>query len=646
MNARKDNHHLRFSPSMHRVSILNKDSIIVGANLTDFIAEETIKALPCSAYVFVSDENVAPLHLSSLLNAFRKQLQKEQRSSKLLDFIIPPGEVHKTRETKARVEDYLLSQSVTRDSVIIALGGGVIGDLVGFVAATFMRGVPIIQIPTTLLAMVDSSVGGKTAIDTPHGKNLIGAFHQPTRIFIDINYLRTLPRREFVNGLAEVIKTAAIWKEDDFKMLENYPDKILSLVGGSVDNVGEELLIQVILGSVQVKAHVVTVDEKETGLRGLLNFGHTVGHAIEAIVFPEMLHGECVAIGMVLEAEIARHLGHLSNVSVGRLVRCLQAYGLPVAIGDKVYNSKTSRVCEVDRMLEIMKVDKKNKGDQKRMVLLSTIGKTVEPNAMYVQDEVIRRVLSPAVQIVPQPVSQKEIRLNVPGSKSISNRALVMAALGQGPCRLHGLLHSDDVQVMLDSLQKLVGITYSWENDGETLSIVGGAGRLRVPDSELYLGNAGTASRFLTSVTSLIKSSHPTGKPTTLTGNARMKQRPIGPLVEALRTNGCDIKCLETEGCFPLEVKPTGLKGGLIKLSAKISSQYVSSILISAPYADSPVTLDLSGDQVISQPYIDMTIAMMKTFGINVTRHGNVYQIPIGVYANPPEYLIEAGKCG
>jgi pentafunctional AROM polypeptide len=644
MKVGKDNHHLRFSPFMHRVSILNRESIIVGARLTEFIAQETIKVLKCSAYVFVSDENVAPLHLTALMNAFKNQLETEERSAKILQFIIPPGEVHKTRETKARVEDYLLSQSVTRDSAIIALGGGVIGDLVGFVAATFMRGVPIIQIPTTLLAMVDSSVGGKTAIDTPHGKNLIGAFHQPTRIFIDIDYLRTLPRREFVNGLAEVIKTAAIWKEEDFEMLENYPDKILSLVGGSVDSVSEDLLIKVILGSVQVKAHVVTVDEKETGLRGLLNFGHTVGHAIEAIVFPEMLHGECVAIGMVLEAEIARHLGYLSNVSVGRLVRCLQAYGLPVAIGDKTYNSKTARICTVNRMLDIMKVDKKNKGDQKRMVLLSKIGKTVEPNAMYVQDEVIRRVLSPAVQIIPRNISQNEIRLNVPGSKSISNRALVMAALGKGPCRLHGLLHSDDVQVMLDSLQKLVGITYSWENDGETLSIVGGEGRLRVPDSELYLGNAGTASRFLTSVTSLIKNPHAKGKPTTLTGNARMKQRPIGPLVDALRMNGCNIKCLETEGCFPLEVTPTGLKGGLIKLSAKISSQYVSSILISAPYADTPVTLDLSGDQVISQPYIDMTLAMMKSFGIDVKRDGNVYHIPNGVYVNPPEYLIEAGN--
>lgn len=186
---------------------------------------------------------------------------------------------------------------------------------------SLMKGIPIIQVPTTLLAMVDSSVGGKTGLDTPHGKNLIGAFHQPKRIFIDIQYLKTLPKREFVNGLAEVIKTAAIWREKDFEMLENHSNKILKLIGNDSDAVddleSEKMLLDVILGSIQVKAHVVTIDEKETGLRGLLNFGHTVGHAIEAIMYPEMLHGECVSIGMVHEAEISRNLGILNNVSVG-----------------------------------------------------------------------------------------------------------------------------------------------------------------------------------------------------------------------------------------------------------------------------------------------------------------------------------------
>nr|KAJ3423291.1 3-dehydroquinate dehydratase (3-dehydroquinase) [Polyrhizophydium stewartii] len=637
---------------VQRVSILGTDSIVVGSGLAQHIADEVLAAVPASSYVVVTDENVARLHLEPLLAALRSALAARSSPARVLSVVIPAGEVHKTRETKAAIEDWLLAQSCTRDSCLLALGGGVLGDLVGFVAATFMRGVPVVQIPTTLLAMVDSSVGGKTAIDTPHGKNLVGAFHQPRRIFIDILYLATLPRREFVNGLAEVIKTAAIWDESDFEMLENYPDKILGLVGSRAgqDPESVELLVKLILGSVRVKAHVVTVDEKETGLRGLLNFGHSVGHAIEAILFPQLLHGECVAIGMVKEAEMARFLGHLNNVSVGRLVRCLQAYGLPVSVDDKLVRARApGKHCPVDRLLDIMRVDKKNQGDKKRIVLLSAIGKTLEPRASFVADDVIRKILSPAVR-VSAPSGTVDVSLAVPGSKSISNRALVMAALGSGTCRLHGLLHSDDVQVMLDALQKLVGITYAWENNGETLVITGGGGKLRSPSSEIYLGNAGTASRFLTTVCTLIREvqSPDLAQPpcAVLTGNARMKQRPIGPLVEALRSNNCSITYLESQGCLPIAIKPSkvGLAGGHIRLSASVSSQYVSSILISAPYAASPVTLDLTGDAVVSQPYIDMTIAMMKSFGIHVERvpGTNKYNIPQGVYTNPAEYLVEA----
>ncbi|KAJ3084648.1 3-dehydroquinate dehydratase (3-dehydroquinase), partial [Quaeritorhiza haematococci] len=554
-----------------RLSILGTESIIIGANLTTHLAKEVLSITPASTYVVVTDKNLVKHgHLDKLI----KTLSQEALNAKLdplpriLSYVLPPGETAKTRETKARVEDWMLGNKCTRDTCVLALGGGVIGDMIGFVASTFMRGVPVIQIPTTLLAMVDSSIGGKTAVDTPAGKNLVGAFHQPKRIFMDLEYLRTLPRREFVNGLAEVIKTAAIWNEGDFELLENHPEEILAFSNGHVGSVGNRgdasLLLKVILGSAQVKAHVVTVDEKESGLRGLLNFGHSVGHAIEAILSPELLHGECVAMGMVKEAEIARHLGHLNDISVGRLVRCLQAYGLPVSLEDKRVSQllgdrreKLHRLCRVERLLDIMKVDKKNQGNRKRIVLLSTIGKTVEPKASFVDDDVIVKILSPAMGVIASPAqtssnqNKKTIHLNVPGSKSISNRALVLAALGEGTCRLHGLLHSDDVQVMLDALQKLVGIAYSWENDGETLVVTGGAGRLRVPGSEIYLGNAGTASRFLTTVCALISSSSSsnntsTKEATILTGNARMKQRPVGPLVDALRSNGCTIEYTES----------------------------------------------------------------------------------------------------
>jgi pentafunctional AROM polypeptide len=404
-----------------------------------------------------------------------------------------------------------------------------------------------------------------------------------------------------------------------------------------------------------VKAHVVTVDEKETGLRGLLNFGHSIGHAIEAILSPELLHGECVSMGMVREVEIARHLGLVNDVDVGRLVRCLQAYGLPISAEDKrVKQLAPHKHCPVDKLLEIMRVDKKNQGDRKRIVMLAGIGKTYEPRASFIEDSIIRKILSPAIEVIPivnssgnPTTTDANVSLQVPGSKSISNRALVLAAMGTGVCRLKGLLHSDDVQVMLDALQKLVGITYDWEDNGSTLVVTGGAGTLRVPSSEVYLGNAGTAARFLTTVCSLVPMSSPDGLPSTVvTGNARMKQRPIGPLVDALRANGCDITYLESEGCLPLSITPIGkgLPGGHIKLSASISSQYVSSILLSAPYAAEAVTLELVGDTVISQPYIDMTISMMESFGITVKRTPgtHIYHIPQGVYKNPSVYEVEA----
>ncbi|KAJ3017497.1 3-dehydroquinate dehydratase (3-dehydroquinase) [Thoreauomyces humboldtii] len=641
------------SPALTKVSILGKETILVGVGLTRYLVQDVVVNVPASTYIVITDRNIAPVHLKPLVDALQSEIDARHPAGtsgrpRILTYVMPPGESAKTREVKSSIEDWALANKCTRDSCFLALGGGVIGDLIGFVAATFMRGVPFVQIPTSLLAMVDSSIGGKTAVDTPHGKNLVGAFHQPQRIFIDLEYLKTLPVREFVNGLGEIIKTAAIWVEEDFDLLENYPEQILALsngVAGGPESEEVQLLLRVILGSVKVKAHVVTADEKEGGLRGLLNFGHSIGHAMEAILSPEMLHGECVAIGMVREAEIARHMGLLNDVAVGRLVRCLQSYGLPTSLDDKLVKERAPhKHCSVDQLLDIMRIDKKNQGDKKKIVLLAGIGRTVEPRASVVSDDVIRKILSPAVQV--STVKKVDISLKVPGSKSLSNRALVLAALGEGECRLHGLLHSDDVQVMLDALQKLVGIKFAWENDGETLVITGGGGRLRVPSKEVYLGNAGTAARFLTTVCALIPNQHEGADTAIVTGNARMQQRPIGPLVEALRGNGVDVEYAGKVGSLPLHIKPngSGLPGGDIKLSASVSSQYVSSILISAPYAAKPVTLDLSGEHVISQPYIDMTIAMMASFGIEVTRvpNTNTYQVPRGVYKNPADYYVEA----
>ncbi|WWC90083.1 pentafunctional AROM polypeptide [Kwoniella dendrophila CBS 6074] len=648
-----------------KISILGNESIHCGFHLLPYIFETILSNLPSSAYVLITDTNLSSLYLNDLKKSFEEASIKNGSKAKFLVYEVSPGETAKSRKVKEEIEDWMLDQKLTRDTVILAFGGGVIGDLTGFVAATFMRGVKFVQIPTTLLAMVDSAVGGKTAIDTPHGKNLIGAFWQPSFIFVDLAFLTTLPPREVSNGMAEVVKTAAIWKDDDFALLESRSAEI-SLAASTKPTTSatagrfvhdrshaQSLLLQVVSGSIYVKAHIVTIDERETGLRNLVNFGHTIGHAIEAVLTPAMLHGECVSVGIILEAEVARQLGILSQVAVGRLTRCLQAYGLPISLNDRRITSlPSSSQLSVDRLLDIMKIDKKNSGSAKKIVLLSRIGKTYEEKASVVEDEVIRRVLCESATVISGIPTKSPITMATPGSKSISNRALVLAALATGTCRIRNLLHSDDTAVMMNALVELKGAVFSWEDGGDTIVVEGGGGKLSAPakGKELYLGNAGTASRFLTTVCAMVSGAASTEKSTIITGNARMKQRPIGPLVDALSANGAKIEYVESTGCLPLNIETDGFKGGHIKLAASVSSQYVSSILLCAPYAAQEVTLELTGGQVISQPYIDMTTAMMAEFGITVQRQkdattGNlldVYVIPKGTYINPSDYSVES----
>ena len=619
----------------------------------NYVAKDLISGCPSTTYVLVTDTNIGSIYTPGFQKSFEEAAAAVSPSPRLLVYYAPPGEVSKSRQTKADIEDWMLSQSPPcgRDTVVIALGGGVIGDLTGFVAATYMRGVRYVQVPTTLLAMVDSSIGGKTAIDTPLGKNLIGSIWQPSRIYIDLEFLETLPVREFINGMAEVIKTAAISSEEEFTALENSAETILTAVRseakpgqGRFDGI-QDILKARILASARHKAYVVSADEREGGLRNLLNWGHSIGHAIEAILTPQILHGECVAIGMVKEAELARHLGVLKGVAVARIVKCIAAYGLPTSLKDaRIRKMTAGKHCPVDQLLFNMALDKKNDGPKKKVVLLSAIGRTYEPQASVVSNDEIGVVLAPSVEVHPGVASSLDITCAPPGSKSISNRALVLAALGSGTVRIKNLLHSDDTEVMMNALERLGAATFSWEDEGEVLVVNGKGGDIKASPTSLYLGNAGTASRFLTSVATLATSSSVDAS--ILTGNNRMKQRPIGDLVDALTANGADVEYVEKKGSLPLKIAASGgFAGGNINLAAKVSSQYVSSLLMCAPYAKEPVTLRLVGGKPISQPYIDMTTAMMRSFGIDVqksTTEEHTYHIPQGQYVNPAEYVVES----
>jgi 3-dehydroquinate synthase len=299
----------------------------------------------------ITDENVAPLYLSTIQAALQHKT--------LHTFILPPGEQEKNLTRFVEIMQVLAQMKASRDVTLIALGGGVIGDLTGFAAACWMRGVRFVQIPTTLLAMVDSSVGGKTAVDLESGKNLVGAFHQPVAVLADLSTLKTLPERELKAGLAEVIKYGAVFDVGFFSWLEKHIEEMLAL--------DETALIEAISRSCRQKAGVVSRDETEQGERMLLNFGHTFAHAIETEQgYGGYLHGEAVAIGMSLAAQLSVQLKRAPAADAERLVNLLKRAGLPVSLPSEL-NSEA--------LLMRMKLDKKALSGVLRLILWKSLGR-------------------------------------------------------------------------------------------------------------------------------------------------------------------------------------------------------------------------------------------------------------------------------
>ncbi|MEO8417307.1 MAG: 3-dehydroquinate synthase [Methylophilaceae bacterium] len=302
----------------------------------------------------VTNTTVAPLYLEKLAQPLRAA------GVAVIPIILPDGEAYKNAETLNLIYDALLQNRCERSTTLIALGGGVIGDLTGYAAATYLRGVPFIQIPTTLLSQVDSSVGGKTGINHPLGKNMIGAFYQPQLVLADIDTLNTLPARELSAGLAEVIKYGLIRDADFFSWLERNMPQLVGL--------DPQALAYAIYRSCQNKAEVVAADERETGERALLNLGHTFGHAIEnAMGYGVWLHGEAVAAGTMLAADLSRRMGWLNEAELTRMTHIFKAANLPVNAPD----------LGVARYLDLMGLDKKVVDGKIRLVLQQGIGKSM-----------------------------------------------------------------------------------------------------------------------------------------------------------------------------------------------------------------------------------------------------------------------------
>jgi 3-dehydroquinate synthase len=322
--------------------------ILIGDGLLSDAAT-LARHLPARDLLLVSNTTVAPLYADVV--------KRSLGDRRVVDVRLPDGEQYKTMEYVSRVLDVLVANRFARDCTVLALGGGVVGDLAGFSAACYQRGVAFAQLPTTLLAQVDSSVGGKTGVNHPGGKNMIGAFHQPCAVFADTAALRTLPPRELRAGLAEVVKYGLIF---DLKFLEWIEANVETLLA-----LDPAALSHAILRSCELKAEVVRRDEREAGDRALLNLGHTFGHAIEtATGYTEWLHGEAVATGMVIAADMSAKLGMLSASDVDRVRKLLERIGLPV---------QAPRF-GADRALDFMRMDKKVKSGRIRLVLLERLG--------------------------------------------------------------------------------------------------------------------------------------------------------------------------------------------------------------------------------------------------------------------------------
>ncbi len=297
----------------------------------------------------------------------------KQAGFDVVHHLIPPGERYKTVSSIQKIYDIALEHRLERSSAMVALGGGVVGDMTGFAAATWMRGLAVVQVPTSLLAMVDASIGGKTGVNHPRGKNLIGAFHQPRLVLIDPNVLATLPAREFRAGMAEVIKYGVIWDADLFEQMEQ--TKRLDQRRYVPDSLIQEILTR----SCQAKADVVAQDEKEGGLRAILNYGHTIGHAVESLTgYRVVNHGEAVAVGMVAAGQIAVELGLWQSADAARQLELIQKTGLPTEV---------PAMLNIDDILDSLKSDKKVKDGRVRFILPTKIG------AVNITDDVPEAVI-------------------------------------------------------------------------------------------------------------------------------------------------------------------------------------------------------------------------------------------------------------
>lgn len=549
--------------------------------------------LPLTTQLFILTDSNTREHCLNVLHALSPRLKEA------IVIEIPAGEKNKNAENLFFIAEKLANFAANKNSVLINLGGGVICDIGAFAASIYKRGIGYIHVPTSLLAQLDASIGGKNGIDFLHYKNLIGLISFPNQVFISKQFLNTLPQAEMRSGIAEALKHGLIadkmyWdfiKRDSFKNIE-----------------------QVLEKSISIKSSIVLQDPYEKNIRKKLNAGHTAGHAIESWKLETenpIMHGDAVAAGLVIESYMSMRLGHLpktefeeiknvissifpkvdmKNYSTEDMLQRMSqdkknhAHKISFSLIRKIGNASIDDYCENDLIAEAFEYYSKNCPDVGRDLLRFTQTITLQKNADFKYGEV-----------------------DLPTSKSLSNRALIIQALCQQPFAIGHLSDSDDTNNLIEQLSS--------------------------SDAIKDVGSAGTNMRFLISLLAITPGDY------ILTGNERMQQRPVAELVDCLKSLEAAITYKKNNGFPPLEISGKKLSGGKVKIDGSISSQFISSLLMIAPCLEKGLEIEIQGN-VVSRSYIDMTLGLMNYFGIKTTINQNTITIPPQTY-HAKDYEVE-----
>ena len=587
-----------------KVNASKKYDVIVGKNILLSSGDIVTRAMPCGKYLIITDSGVPEKYADAVFASL------SGTGAQACKYVFPQGEKNKNIRTLEKILSFLAESGFTRSDGIVAVGGGVVGDISGLAAALYMRGIKYAQIPTTLLAAIDSSVGGKTAVDTPAGKNLIGAFNQPSVVVCDVDTFSTLSKENLLSGMGEgvkygVLEGGRLW--DIVRNAEYDSEKkcLISHINGTFSCFD---LVEFVSLCVEAKARVVEKDERESDLRKILNLGHSVGHAVEKLSRYKIPHGICVAKGLVKIAEAFPD--HTDKKIADELKRIFNDLGI----------DHTCRY-SAEKLISAMRADKKTTGDGISAVVIGGIGSPIIKNVSYGE---MQTRLSGVVRVCNSSLSGE---INAVPGKSHANRTLICSALSSEPTKIDGIRDSDDIKAMISCLRS-IGARIEKKRDKTKVTPVN-----RTEWAHLFCGESGSALRFLLPVAGGL------GIEAKFEGKGNLPHRPIDDLLDQMRSHGVFTEKL---GENNLPLKTSGkMRGGDFEIDGGVSSQYITGLLLAAPVMDEDVNIIIKGE-LKSKEYVDITVSVMRDFGVSVERTERGFFVAGGQkYVSPGEISVE-----